>query len=100
MNREEAIKDAIEFFEQPDDNSAEVWTFTKERRKAIAEALRTRPEVEAKVPPAVRIAIRLLLNHVEPGWENCQLVVQSWLDDAVPAAAVERREPQNSEGRE
>jgi len=28
--------------------------------------------------------LRVLLNHVEPGWDNCKTVVQLWLD-SVPA---------------
>jgi hypothetical protein len=31
-------------------------------------------------PPGVRAALLVLLNHVEPGWDNCKSVVQMWLD--------------------
>lgn len=40
-----------------------------------------RVEVSPEVPPAVRMALRVLLNHVEPGWENCAAVVRFWLDE-------------------
>lgn len=35
---------------------------------------------EPSIPPAVKLAIRVLLRHVEPGWENCKIVVEAWLD--------------------
>ena len=31
------------------------------------------------VPKGVFLAITVLLNHVEPGWENCKFVVAQWL---------------------
>jgi hypothetical protein len=31
-------------------------------------------------PYAVRVALRVLLNHVEPGWDNCKYLVEAWLD--------------------
>lgn len=31
------------------------------------------------IPPAVRLAIMVLVNHVEPGWENSVAVVKEWL---------------------
>ena len=34
-------------------------------------------------PPAVLMAIRVLLNHVEPGWDNCKTVVSVWLDGGL-----------------
>ena len=34
------------------------------------------------IPPEVKLALRVLLNHVEPGWDNCKAVVQLWLDSA------------------
>lgn len=37
-------------------------------------------------PPAVRVALLVLLNHVEPGWDNCRTVVQAWLDGELPEA--------------
>lgn len=33
------------------------------------------------VPIEVRVALLILLNHVEPGWENCNAVVKRWLMD-------------------
>lgn len=32
------------------------------------------------IPPQVRLALLVLLNHVEPGWENCVSVVKAWLE--------------------
>jgi hypothetical protein len=29
----------------------------------------------------VKMALRILLNHVEPGWENCTALVKAWLDE-------------------
>jgi len=37
---------------------------------------------QPNIPPAVRIALLVLLNHIEPGWENCTLLVRGWLDGA------------------
>ena len=39
-------------------------------------------------PPAVRMAIAVLLNHVEPGWDNFVTLVRAWLEmdlDALEA---------------
>ena len=36
------------------------------------------------VAPEVRLALKVLLNHVEPGWENCKTVVEAWLEAAAP----------------
>ena len=33
--------------------------------------------------PAVRIALTVLLNHIEPGWENCEAVVKDWLQEEL-----------------
>jgi len=35
------------------------------------------------IPPAVRIALTIALNHVEPGWSNCVTVIQAWLEGAL-----------------
>lgn len=35
-------------------------------------------------PPAIKIALRVLLNHVEPGWENCVTVLAAWLGSLSP----------------
>jgi hypothetical protein len=32
------------------------------------------------VPPVVRTTLMVLLNHVEPGWDNCKALLQLWLD--------------------
>ena len=37
------------------------------------------------IPPAIRIALRVLLNHVEPGWENSVKFVELWLDGGLQA---------------
>ncbi len=36
-------------------------------------------EFLADVPAGVRIALAVLLNHVEPGYENCKTLVSAWL---------------------
>jgi hypothetical protein len=45
------------------------------------------PEGGASIHPAVRVALRVVLNHVEPGHENCTALLTAWLDG--------RLEPQN-----
>jgi hypothetical protein len=35
-----------------------------------------RPEISGEV----RLALKILLNHVQPGWDNCRAVVQAWLE--------------------
>ena len=49
--------------------------------------LAPRPEGrEQECPLVVRTALRVLLNHIEPGhWENCRVLVQSWLDGKLDA---------------
>ncbi len=37
-------------------------------------------EREKEMPHEVRLALRVILNHIEPGWENCQKLVAIWLD--------------------
>jgi hypothetical protein len=39
---------------------------------------------DKRCPPVVRMALLVLLNHVEPGFDNCKATVQLWLD-AQPA---------------
>ncbi len=36
------------------------------------------------IPPAIRVALLVILNHVEPGWENCVGLVSQWLDASNP----------------
>ncbi len=31
------------------------------------------------IPPAVKVALLVILNHVEPGWENCVAFLRQWL---------------------
>ena len=33
----------------------------------------------AIVPIHIRLALKILLNHVEPGWDNTRAVVERWL---------------------
>ncbi len=33
-----------------------------------------------EMPSAVRLALKVILNHVEPDWENCKTLVAQWLD--------------------
>ena len=42
-----------------------------------------RYERRETLEPAVRLALTVLLNHVEPGWDNCKTVIQAWLDGDV-----------------
>ncbi len=39
-------------------------------------------ETSNAIPPAVRVALLVVLNHVEPGWENCVEVIRLWLEGA------------------
>ena len=34
------------------------------------------------VPPSVRLSLMTLLNHVEPGWDNCKALVEMWLRES------------------
>ena len=51
---------------------------------AAIRSLPAAPAPQPVIPPEVKLALRVLLNHVEPGWDNCKTVVQLWLD-AAPA---------------
>ena len=33
------------------------------------------------MPAEVRLAIKVLLNHIQPGWENCASIVAQWVID-------------------
>jgi hypothetical protein len=47
----------------------------------VVAALRSLPtQPEEGIPRVVKIAIRVLINHTEPGWENCTALVREWLD--------------------
>ncbi len=39
-------------------------------------------ETGNSIPPAIRVALLVVLNHVEPGWENCVTVLRLWLEGA------------------
>ena len=34
----------------------------------------------SEIPVEVRLALLVVLNHVEPGWENCVTLVKLWLE--------------------
>ncbi len=42
---------------------------------AAEDALLRRP------PLAVMLAVEVLCNHVEPGWENSKTIVRAWIDE-------------------
>ena len=54
----------------------------------IIRALPAAPAPQPVVPPEVKLALRVLLHHVEPGWDNCKTVVQLWLDAAPCGCAA------------
>lgn len=44
---------------------------------------------ETGVPAVVKMALLVILNHVEPGWENCVATVRYWLEhDLSPEDGV------------
>lgn len=45
------------------------------------------PQDEAAMP-VVRTALRVLLNHIEPGFENCKTLVELWLNGALPVSSA------------
>lgn len=47
-------------------------------------------EQRSEVPPEVKLAIRVAINHLEPGWENTKAIIQAWLD-----GRLEQFGPQN-----
>lgn len=47
-------------------------------QKAYAEGVQDTKRLE--IPLEVRMALRIILNHVEPSWDNCKTVVSQWLD--------------------
>jgi hypothetical protein len=72
-----------------------VGTLRSDTKRQVADFVRNhyKPRPEAKFaksteersdspqcPYAVRVALRVLLNHVEPGWDNCKYLVEAWLD--------------------
>ncbi|HZR02823.1 MAG TPA: hypothetical protein VFA81_06610 [Burkholderiales bacterium] len=50
-----------------------------------------RPEGGDIMPLAPYMALRVILNHIEPGWENCRAELQRWFDSlprpTIPPAA-------------
>ena len=55
---------------------------------AAIRALPSAPAPQPTIPPEVKLALRVLLNHVEPGWDNCKTAVQLWLDAAPCGCAT------------
>ena len=49
-------------------------------------------------PPVIRTTLRVLLNHVEPGFDNCKWVVQAWLDGRLGAMLAAAPEQCNTVG--
>ena len=52
--------------------------------RMIADELSALPAatVEVAHPPiAVMLAVEILCNHVEPGWENSKTIVRAWIDE-------------------
>ncbi len=41
------------------------------------------PAENLEIPSVVRLALKVILNHVAPDWENCKTLVAQWLD-ALP----------------
>lgn len=50
-----------------------------------AEASEAKLREGVVVPDEVRLAFRVLLNHVEPGWNNCKVVASGWLESLSAA---------------
>ncbi len=45
-----------------------------------------------ELPTLVRLALDTLLNHIQPGWENCTTVVRAWLAGAGGLSSDEEKE--------
>lgn len=45
---------------------------------------------EAAMPDVVRLAIKIVLNHIEPDWNNCTTLVKAWLESTAPAVEALR----------
>lgn len=61
-------------------NDEQLATVTAERDRLRELAL-------AELPPEVRLALMVILNHVEPGWDNCVATVRGWLSCPLGGAA-------------
>lgn len=54
---------------------------------------RTAPSATGSaMPTAVKLALMTLLNHVEPGWDNCKAVLQAWLAENSSSTTVRSQE--------
>jgi|GEM_PF-5359228 len=60
-------------------------TIGKTERQSLRTVLDALKEAR-DIPPAVKIALKVLMNHVEPGWDNCKTVIQIWLDEEAARA--------------
>jgi hypothetical protein len=45
-------------------------------------------EAAARPPIAVILAVEILCNHVEPGWDNSKAIVRAWIDEERAARAI------------
>ena len=81
MDIEQALKVVRERLREcsnlPDDESCE---WCDQDRVVLAEITGLRAKV---MPKEVSLALGVLLNHVQPGWDNCKFVVEKWLAAAL-----------------
>lgn len=61
-------------------NVADVVRFVRELAVMQANASTLSATLES-VPSPVKMALKILLNHIEPGWENSAAFVKAWLED-------------------
>lgn len=52
-----------------------------EDRHDLREAISAPSATLESVPSPVKMALKILLNHIEPGWENSAAFVKAWLED-------------------
>lgn len=54
---------------------------------ACCAAVRTTVQaMKPQLPPVVRLSLMVLLDHIEPGWQNCTAVVRAWLNGELEDA--------------
>ena len=66
---------ALGITDRTDHSAYEHVEMLKAERDRLAAALLRRP------PLAVMLAVEVLCNHVEPGWDNSKTIVRAWIDE-------------------
>lgn len=80
----ETIADASSRYLHELDETDQAWCDAESRAiidAALTAATGAEDALLRRPPLAVMLAVEVLCNHVEPGWENSKTIVRAWIDE-------------------